>query len=145
MFKKVLICTDGSERAIEAARRGAEIAQMSKAQVLLIHVVHLPEMEHPFEGAPGLNHGMLERYVREMHLAVTERTLPAIKDLGLPCTILEKTGNPAEVIAHVADTQEVDLIVLGSRGLGTAQAAQLGSVSYGVAHRAHCPVLLVKS
>jgi nucleotide-binding universal stress UspA family protein len=144
MFKNILVCSDGSDRAIHAASVAAELARAHQGKLTLLHVCSLPQVEPPFPGGPSLSYPVLETYVKDMHRAVLERTLPAISEQAVSCNILEKVGEPAEVIAQVADAREFDLVVLGSRGLGTGQAAQLGSVSYRVAHAAHCPLLLVK-
>jgi nucleotide-binding universal stress UspA family protein len=53
-------------------------------------------------------------------------------------------GDPAKTILSIADEDNIDLIVIASRGHGEIQALLLGSVSNKVAHMAHCPVLLVR-
>jgi len=53
------------------------------------------------------------------------------------------TGDPADVILHVAKASEADLIVIGSRGLSDLQGLVFGSTSHKVAHRAGCTCLTV--
>jgi len=53
-------------------------------------------------------------------------------------------GRAADKIIETAKTQNVDLIVIGSRGLGGIKEIFLGSVSDRVADEAKCPVLIVK-
>jgi len=48
------------------------------------------------------------------------------------------------MIAEVAQAEDCDLIVMGTRGLGTHTGALLGSVAQGTAEHAGVPVLLVK-
>jgi nucleotide-binding universal stress UspA family protein len=52
-------------------------------------------------------------------------------------------GFPAERLADLADEQDAELIVVGSRGRGAFKAAFLGSVSTSLVGVAHCPVLIV--
>jgi nucleotide-binding universal stress UspA family protein len=52
-------------------------------------------------------------------------------------------GIPAERLAELADDEEADLIVVGSRGRGAFKAAFLGSVSNSLIGIARCPVLVV--
>ncbi|EYU18168.1 hypothetical protein MIMGU_mgv1a023549mg, partial [Erythranthe guttata] len=53
-------------------------------------------------------------------------------------------GDPKEMICNVADQMGVDLIAIGSRGLGKVKRAFMGSVSDYVIHHASCPVLVIK-
>jgi nucleotide-binding universal stress UspA family protein len=53
-------------------------------------------------------------------------------------------GPPTEAILKVAKIRQVDLIVVGSRGLGSIQEMLLGGVSHQVLHHATCPVLVVR-
>ena len=53
-------------------------------------------------------------------------------------------GHPVDRIVSVAKDEKSDLIVMGSRGLGGWNSYLLGSVSDGVLHHAHCPVLIVR-
>src|SRR5699024_12612610 len=53
-------------------------------------------------------------------------------------------GEPRHMLVDYANRNEVDLVVIGSRGLNVLQEMVLGSVSHKVAKRANCPVLIVK-
>jgi len=144
MFKKILVCIDGSERSIEAARIAAEMAKVHKAALTLLHTFQIPALKEPFPGAPAFAQPLLEQYERAVKQAVIERTLPAIHAVGNEYDIVEEIGDPIEVIVRVADNRDYDLIVMGGRKMGVDRIAQLGSVSHGVLCRAHCPVLVVR-
>ena len=53
-------------------------------------------------------------------------------------------GHPAEQIIHRAETDKIDLIILGRRGTSMFQKMILGSISERVLRYAHCPVMVVK-
>jgi nucleotide-binding universal stress UspA family protein len=53
-------------------------------------------------------------------------------------------GDAAERILHVAGSESVDLIVIGSRSVGRLEALVLGSVGRKVANDAKCHVLIVR-
>ncbi len=53
-------------------------------------------------------------------------------------------GNPAECVLNVAETNQCDLIVMGTRGMGGLRDLLLGSQAQAVVSHAKCPVLLVK-
>jgi nucleotide-binding universal stress UspA family protein len=52
-------------------------------------------------------------------------------------------GFPAERLAEIADEEDAELIVVGSRGRGAFKAAFLGSVSNSLVGIARCPVMIV--
>ncbi|HTO62997.1 MAG TPA: universal stress protein [Bradyrhizobium sp.] len=53
-------------------------------------------------------------------------------------------GDPATVIVEVAEKEKPDLLVIGSRGLRSAQELLMGSVSHNVSYSAKCTVVIVK-
>nr|XP_043610592.1 universal stress protein YxiE-like [Erigeron canadensis] len=53
-------------------------------------------------------------------------------------------GNPKEILIEAVEQMDVDLLVVGSRGLGQIKRAVLGSISDHCAHHAKCPVLIVR-
>lgn len=53
-------------------------------------------------------------------------------------------GVPGEVICHVAKDEKADLIVTGTRGMGSIRRTFLGSVSDYILHHAHVPVLIAR-
>ncbi|PVX23766.1 MAG: hypothetical protein CW691_09725 [Candidatus Bathyarchaeum sp.] len=53
-------------------------------------------------------------------------------------------SNPSRALVDTAENEKIDLIVVGSRGLGSAAAFLLGSVSKQVVSKANCDVLVVK-
>ena len=144
MFQKILLCSDGSDRSLTAAMAAVELAKTYKAQLTLLNVCQVPSIEAPFPGAPSFSGHAIDVYVADMHNAVIRRTLPLIKQADLSCEILEENGNPADIIARIANQQEFDLVVLGSRGVSSDKAETLGSVCHRVIHDAFCPVLIVR-
>jgi nucleotide-binding universal stress UspA family protein len=60
------------------------------------------------------------------------------------CEASVVVGHPADEIVRAAAEADIDLVVVGARGLGRFKRLLLGSVSERVLHRAYCPVLVVK-
>jgi len=60
-------------------------------------------------------------------------------------TALELGSNPAKILTSMAKQETIDLIVVGSRGLGGGVSLLLGSVSKKIVGNAYCNVLVVKS
>ena len=63
---------------------------------------------------------------------------------GVEKEAFSETGSPAVVILDFLEEHDVDLVVMGSRGLGVMKGVLLGSVSQYVVEQAKCPVLVVK-
>jgi nucleotide-binding universal stress UspA family protein len=63
---------------------------------------------------------------------------------GIAATLVERSGDAAALILDEAEKEEADLIVMGTRGLSTAERWLLGSVSTKVLHHARCDVLVAR-
>ncbi|KAL7137176.1 hypothetical protein ABFS83_10G074900 [Erythranthe nasuta] len=75
---------------------------------------------------------------------ILSRALHMCKQNKVKAETLILEGDPKDKICQAAEELHADLLVLGSRGLGTIKRALLGSVSNYCAHHAACPVLIVK-
>ncbi|MFL0755937.1 MAG: universal stress protein, partial [Prochlorococcus sp.] len=69
------------------------------------------------------------------------RAREQVEQAGLPCEVLERQGKPAFVICDVADELNVDLIVMGTRGVNLEGDSE--STAARVIQLAPCPVLVV--
>ena len=144
MFTRILVCSDGSEHSLDATLKAAELAKSQGAHLTVLHVCHVPTVTPPFTGAPTLAGPLLDKYIRDLHAAVLARTIPVIKALGVCIDVIEEVGSPIDVIARIANTQDFDLVVIGSRGVSLDKADKLGSVCHGVIHSVFCPVMIVR-
>lgn len=146
MFKKILVCTDGSENAEHAGKTAAELAWKFGAEVTLLNVVNPAPLVAPYvmavEAAP--NTEAILQYAEESQQAVLCKATPPFEQEGIKLKIRAEMGQPVDTILSVAEEEKSDLIVMGSRGLGGFKRLMLGSVSDGVLHHAHCPVLIVR-
>ena len=57
---------------------------------------------------------------------------------------IEEEGDAAEKILQIAKDKEVDTIVVGNKGLNTAEELLDGSVSHKISHHAKCSVVIVR-
>lgn len=146
MFTHILVCADGSEPSLKAAQTAADLAQKCSAQVTLLHVLDPRANALPVEGAweASLGAGAMAYYRHEAELSVEQPTRKFFTEADVECQWKFKVGYPVETVLESAADLNADLIVLGSRGLGGFKRLMLGSVSDGVLHHAHCPVLIVR-
>ena len=150
MYSHILVPIDGSDHALRALDHAADIAKRYAAKLTLLHVVR----EQPY----GRLRSEVTEYERIEHIYLTESNLLELvgKDLldaaekrarnnGAPEVVaLVEQGSPARVIADHAASYSVDLIVMGTRGLGDLPSMLVGSVSHKVIHLSDVPVMTVR-
>jgi nucleotide-binding universal stress UspA family protein len=123
MIKKFLVAVDGSDHGWRALELAAGLAKLSDAELIIMHVVPyeaISESLKQFAKAEGIQ---IEEESARYHAG---RTL-------------------ADTITSDAEASEgVDMLFLGSRGLGVVTSLLLGSVSHKVMNLAPCTCVIVK-
>lgn len=141
---RVLVAVDGSPQSFDAV---GVIEHLSlSAPPVALHVVTLPEPGYltVFPDLVRDIHGMGEQELRAKGKAFLERIDALLPTEVGPVENRIETGHPAEIILQVAREQQVDLIVMGARGLGSIEEAIFGSVSQRVLIESKRPTLIVK-
>jgi nucleotide-binding universal stress UspA family protein len=140
MFGNILLAVDGSEHAKHAARVASDLARTMKSETLRVVVVYAPIPV--FLGEPNMQ-TVLDARLHEANI-ILETALAEVGEV--PCEIHTELleGTPADTIINVASVRKSDLIVMGSRGVGTLVGLLVGSNSQKVVAHAHCPVLIVR-
>lgn len=140
-FRTLLLATDGSENARRATETAITLATtLHLTSVLVVHVVGKAPSEAQLVRG-GLDvHALFDQEARR----AAEPSLARLDEAGIRYTLRSSLGDPAIVILGLVEKETVDLIVLGSRGLGALSGLVMGSVSHKLVHLAPCPVLIVK-
>ena len=141
-FKRVLLAADASEGADRATEAAVALAAHFHSTLTVLNVYQPPGLLG--EVANAYAEFYPEEQEKRVMQAVETRMKAASEQSGIPCTLRQEKGHPAETILRVAEEGKADLIVIGSRGVGGFAALLLGSVSQNVATHAHCPVLVVR-
>jgi nucleotide-binding universal stress UspA family protein len=148
MFSKILLCSDGSPGAMTAVRMGAQIAQKFHSTTLLLHSHDPANALYPAVGSRGwefvAGSQKFDFDYEETQRDVTEQSGKILREGGLKYETVLECRHPVEAITSVAKQDAADLIVMGGRGTSVVPSFLLGSVSEGVLHHAHCPVLIVR-
>ena len=141
MINHILIAVDGSGASLHAARYGLSLAAQSGARVTLLSVLPPAEVLSigPLQAYVPLNRPPSEGEVRRIKALFEEIST---EHTGVQVEHAVELGHPAETICDWGAKHDVDLIVVGARGLGTARRLLLGSVSQQVVQNAACPVLI---
>ena len=127
-YSKILVGTDGSETAMVAQHAAAVLARRCGAELVVLFAVD------PTQTAPEVADEVLE----------IART--AAKRDGVDARVERRGGNPAEVLAEAVRQRDIDLVVVGNRGMGTkAKRFVLGGVPDRISHDAPCDVLIVRT
>ncbi|NLI13708.1 putative universal stress protein [Pelotomaculum propionicicum] len=135
MYKNILIPIDGSEKALQAARHGANLASRIGARVTLFNVT--PVM-------PADVRGMVLNKINAQGRETLEKVAAELTSYNVQVETEMIMGHPAEAICKKAKTGRYDLIIMGSRGLSGVKGYLMGSVSIAVTTHASCPVLIVR-
>lgn len=140
-----LIAFDGSENAMRAIDEIVDTLDTSKLHVHLLNVCEPVQMnEVVFNEDPLLDILSIKKAREEAGMALLTPAKARLESAGIPFDVHVRTGNPAEVIIDLSREYHCDLIVMGTRGMGTIKNLLLGSVANKVIHLTEKPLLLVK-
>ena len=147
MAKKIIVPVDGSRNALNALDVAVDLATAHKHGICLVHVVpkggvprgmeQWAHIEHVHESSEWLyDEGIAQNVLvaAEDHIA---------KNSGLAVERIVIHGDPAKCIVDMTDANDIEMVVMGSRGLSDFGGLVLGSVAHKVAHQAKCRVITV--
>ncbi|MEW5425100.1 universal stress protein [Amorphus sp. 3PC139-8] len=144
MFRRILVPCDGSKGAEGALLKAIDLAKLCGSELILLTVYrHHSLLEASFSMVRAEEPGNMDDIMRGHATEVVEFAKRIAIDAGLKPRAFVKAGQPARSIVAFATEHDVDLIVIGSRGLGSLEGYLLGSVSHKVTGLASCPVLVV--
>jgi nucleotide-binding universal stress UspA family protein len=137
----IVVGTDGSPSALAAVEKAGKLASLSGAKVTVVAAYK------PVSGSAAA--GMIP------HVAPVHDALPAaeaalreaearLATAGVACDTRAVAGNPVDALVDVAQLEDAEAIVVGSRGMQGVRRV-LGSVPDGVSHRAPCSVYIVRT
>ncbi len=156
LFKNILVAVDGSESSKRAAHVALGLAEKLRAQLIVLHAISPPTSYYrsnfpvPVGMAPPppsqKEIDAYYAYARRVALGIVGDTVSEAKKVGtnVKTELPEGVSSVVETIINHAAKEHVDLIIVGTRGLGGFKKMLIGSVSSGVISHANCPVLVVR-
>lgn len=142
----ILLATDGSDEGKLATQAATELSKETGSEMHVVYVLPTP--------AQLTGHHLYSDEIRETLIGGAEREAETFlkeqadrigSDGGKVAETHLRSGDPDKEILRLAETLDVGLIVIGSRGLGAVSRALMGSVSDSVVRHAHCPVFVVRN
>jgi len=147
---KFLVAIDGSEASYKALQAAINLAKPAAASISIVTILeplrdYYPELIMPtgdwvsWQAHPNPE---LEKIFIEKGRSLLEQAEKTCKEADITCETSIEFGSPRDLICKLA--VGVDILVIGSRGLGSVERLMLGSISDYVVHHAPCPVLVVR-
>ena len=137
-IRRILLATDLSSASAGATDQALELSRALHADLLVVSVI---------DPASPLSSGPLPRM--DQRRAARELSAQAIvvkgRRIGVSVSFLVWEGEPGPAIVEAAESEAVDMIVVGTRGRNRVERFVLGSVSDHVVRTAPCPVLIVRA
>jgi nucleotide-binding universal stress UspA family protein len=142
-YSKILVAIDGSKESINAARYAIGLAKKDRAHVIALTAMRLPSLYgwYPTESP----YTWQKKYAKERKkwFEKIER-LAKDNNVKIQTEIVESTMSAQGTIVKYAEEHNMEVVVVGTRGMSGFAKQLLGSTALGVVTYAHCTVIVVK-
>lgn len=147
IIRKVLVAVDGSIPSLNASNYAIDLAKKFESELTILYVIS-SDLRYSVEDLSPV-----PRALKEVLAVATERGQEKIdqvkrkaveENVKVKTDIIISVTSIVREIADYAKKNNIDVIVVGSRGMSEFKKMLLGSVASGVVTFAHCPVIVVK-
>ncbi len=137
-IKKILVPLDGSSNSFRGLDVAIQMARQCHATITGLYVVEItkPRITEPISDPEKIFLEHAQKIMKKAKLTAAKK--------GILFFDVVSYGDDEKRIVDVAEKKNFDLIVIGSRGMGSAKEIFLGSTSNYVLHKSKIPVLIVK-
>ena len=142
MYKRILLPLDGSPLAEQALPHAIAMAERFQSELVLLRVLI------PLPRPPTTPETALQRAAEEAAIFAREyldHVADGVQERGITVQVVTIGGRPHWQIIQYAETNQVDLIVMCTRGQSGLSRWLMGSVSDRVVRGANVPVLMVRA
>lgn len=148
MYNRILVPTDGSKPATEAAEHGFTLAKQFGATVHILYIIEVGD-SRTLNTYGGIDASLLSEdgmaSIEKEAAEVVERLETRANELGIETvTEIEQGSARQDIINYVSD-HDIELIVMGTHGRSGVERFLLGSVTERVIRTADVPVFVVRS
>jgi nucleotide-binding universal stress UspA family protein len=151
IFNKILIPVDGSTNSMKAIDYAVDLADKYKSELLALHVLYSQSgfAFHKETVAGTITSSSLndlnleakqeaEKWFEEINKRAEER------NVQIKTEVVFTVISIVEGILTYAEKENINLIIIGSKGKSGWKKLIVGSVASGISTYAHCPILIVK-
>ena len=142
MYKRILLPLDGSPLAEQALPHAIAMAERFQSELVLLRVL-IPLSRPPTTAEASLQRA--EEKAAVFAREYLERVATGAQECGITVQMITIEGRPHWQIIQYAETNQVDLIVMCTRGHSGLSRWLMGSVSDRVVRGANVPVLMVRA
>ena len=143
-YTTVLVGTDGSESSFRAVDRAAAVAAGAGATLLLLTAYRPMNSREVQDAKDALGDEAYKVSGSTPAEDVLRDAAERAKAVGASAVeTLAVEGDPVDALLATVGTRNVDLLVVGNRGLNSLAGRLLGSVPANLSHKAACDVLIV--
>lgn len=145
-FSKILVAIDGSQPSMDAAEYAIEMARKDAAQIIALTVNRIPLSSYGLATPEGeLKSPQEKESVRESkeRLANLEQ-IAKQNNVELKTELINSQMSVDGAIVEYAESKDIDLIIMGTRGRSGFKKLLLGSTASAVVTYSPCPVMIVK-
>ena len=135
--KHILVALDEAGEPRKGMEKAIYLAKLSGAKITGVNVI----VVSPTLASTVTNY---RDYLAEKAQEMLDRAKESCEKQGIQLASKILDGSPASKIAEFAEEEKVDLVIVGSRGLGGMSEAILGSVANSIVHKSKVSVLVVK-
>ncbi len=147
MIKKILVATDASAASNRAVSMAAYMAACHEAELLILHVIRDMQLPTVLKKVPELEDfaNKREDILRQVAETILHEAEVRAKSGGAKkVQTAIGSGDPASSVIGFAKRRKIDMIVVGTRGLGKVKELLMGSVSRKITNNAEANCLIVR-
>jgi nucleotide-binding universal stress UspA family protein len=152
IFSKILVAIDGSKHSMDAAYYAINVSNKFDAELYAIHVVNDPayvdmfsfgiyDLETPTHRKLTVEHIIqkVKEWFDEVKVKANEKNIQLSK-----AELIGTSASVGVTIVNYAEKNDIDLIVLGTKGYSGIKKLLLGSIASAVLTYSHCTVMVVR-
>ena len=142
-MKRILVPTDGSDCSGLAIEKAIEMAKLFGSKIILFNVYDIQHVSSYFDFQHQERVDSLCEDMAKQSLNILEKAKAMCADFSGEVETVSVTGNPAVQICEYVEKNDIDLVVMGSHGMGGIKRLFLGSVTHQVAVAIEKPILII--